>query len=128
MTKLEQARKEKIEQLNCEQNSNNCFVNISIQDIDKQIFAENGWKLEPEKQQELKALEKFHWMAIDVVRKYYRGMITNSELMQHLMKKAASSKYSKTLCSYLADCIEANMVEHKMIAIASDYYELIIAA
>ena len=83
--------------------------------------------LTKEKQAHVKALEKFHWTAMDVIGKYYKGMITYAETVQYLMKKATAGKYSQTLCCYLADILQGNCTQDKMIEIASKHIDNIIS-
>lgn len=125
MTKLEQARRDMIDKINQVQNENNLFVNVTNREIDEMVLRENGWKIEPETRNELKALETFHQKALDIKEEYLKGYLTYQEAMEHLMKKAVNSKYSKTLVYYLAEAIAANLNETRMIEIASDIYNAI---
>lgn len=125
MTKLERARRDMIDKINQAQNENNLFVNVTNKEIDEMVLRENGWKIEPETRNELKALENYRWKALDVKEKYLKRYLTWQEAMEYLMKKAVSSKYSKTLVYYLAEAITANLNETKMIEIASNIYNAI---
>lgn len=128
MTKLEEARRAMVDKINKAQNENNLFVNVTDKEIDEMVLKENGWKIEQETRNELKALESFHWKALDIKEKYFKGYLTYQETMEYLMKKAVNSKYSKTLVYYLAEAITAHLNETKMIEIASDIYNTIMGA